>query len=301
MNATAADVRASRTASPLPGEPITLELRDELEALLSPLRDGLSEYSFTKLFLWREQHGYRLQRGELPCIAGFTFDGEQHLLPLFDVAAVDAGQLRARLADYDCYFPVSERRAAGIDRNLFASAASADDADYVYAVTSFLKLPDGELAEKRGEFRELLRHGQPVAAPFGRSTVAAAQAVVDASAGEGNGRSALTDGPNREAIERAAELGLQGHVYFLEDEPIGFVLGEIVAEQMMVVHVAKAHPGLPGVQPMMFHHTAMAVSDRVRWFNFEQDLGFEDFRIDKQAYLPASLLQKHRLRPSDRG
>ncbi|MGH6622508.1 MAG: phosphatidylglycerol lysyltransferase domain-containing protein, partial [Burkholderiaceae bacterium] len=80
-----------------------------------------------------------------------------------------------------------------------------------------------------------------------------------------------------------------------------FVLGEIMTEQMMVVHVAKTHPGLPGVQPMMFHHTATAVADRVRWFNFEQDLGFEDFRLDKQAYQPASLLQKYRLRPSDRG
>ncbi|MGH6622340.1 MAG: hypothetical protein ACREBN_00130, partial [Burkholderiaceae bacterium] len=223
MNATTAEVRASQSASPLPGESITLELRDEIEALLSPLRDGLSEYSFTKLFLWRELHGYRFQRGELPCIAGFTFDGERHLLPLFDIAAVDAVQLRARLADYDCYFPIGERRAAGIDRNHFASAASADDADYVYAVANFLKLPDGELAEKRGEFRELLRHGQPVAAPFGRSTVAAAQAVVDASVGHGGGRSTLTEGPSREAIERATELGLQGHVYFLEDEPIGFV------------------------------------------------------------------------------
>lgn len=299
MNATTAEVRASGSASPLPGEPITLALREEIEALLLPLRDGLSEYSFTKLFLWRELHGYRFQRGELPCIAGFAFDGERHLLPLFDIGAVDAERLRARLVGYDCFFPISERRA-GIDRNHFAPAASADDADYVYAVANFLKLPDGELAEKRGEFRELLRHGQPVAAPFGRSTVAAAHAVVDAGRGHGGGRAVLTEAPSREAIERATELGLQGHVYFLDDEPIGFVLGEILTEQMMVLHVAKTHPGLPGVQPMMFHHTAMAVADRVRWFNFEQDLGFEDFRLDKQAYQPASLLQKYRLRPTDR-
>lgn len=300
MNSTTAGGGTRPSAPPLKGEPLDFGVQAEVSALLAPLRDGLSEYSFANLYLFRERHGYRYQRGELPCIAGITFDGERHLLPLFDVATVDRDALRARLEGFDCYYPMAERRISTIDREYFAVAASADDADYIYQVASFLQYKGEDLDDKRGEMKQLLQHGQPVAVPFGRSNVDAARAVLDASLADESGRAALSYEPCREAIMHAGELGLQGHVYFLDEVPIGFVLGDFAVDQMMVLHFAKARPDLPGVQPMMFHHTATVVAERARWFNFEQDLGLEDFKQDKMAYQPSSLLQKYRVRDARR-
>lgn len=300
MNAATSTGAVPASAAPPEGEPLDMGLQAEIDALMGPLRDGLSEYSFASLYLFRERHGYRFQRGELPCIAGVTFDGERHLLPLFDMETVDRDALRQRLDGYDCYYPLAERRIAAIDRDDFSVAASADDADYIYQVASFLQYRGEDLGDKRGEMKQLLKHGQPVALPFGRSSVDAARAVLDASIAEGDERSAMSYEPCREAITHAGELGLQGHVYFLDEEPIGFVLGAFSVDQMMVLHFAKSRADLPGVQPMMFHHTATVVADKARWFNFEQDLGLDDFKQDKMAYQPSTLLQKYRVRPARR-
>ena len=288
------------TEGPLAGEPLTLADRAEIEALIAPLREGLSEYSFANLFVFRQRHEYRLQRGDLPCVAGLTYDGERHLMPLFDVTRVDPDQLRERLHGHDCYYPLSDTRSSLLDPAEFAVAASPDDADYVYDATNFVEYEGGELDPKRSEVQKLLKHGRPVAVPFGRSSVSAALEILEASLDDGTGRSALSYTPCREAIENAAELGLEGHLYFLNEVPIGFILGEMVADQMMAVHFAKARADVPGVQAMMFHHAATVLAGRVKWFNFEQDLGHADFREDKQAYHPTVLLNKHRARPAGR-
>jgi hypothetical protein len=283
-----------------PGEPLTLSDRAEIEALIAPLLDGLSEYSFANLFAFRERHEYRFQRGELPCVAGVTHDGERHLMPLFDVASVDADRLKGRLAGHDCYFPLSDNRSSALNPAQFSVVASPDDADYVYDAANFVDYDGSELDPKRSEVQQLLRHGRPVAVPFGRSSVPAALKVLEASLDDTSGRSAMSYTPSREAVENAAELGLEGHLYFLNEEPIGFLLGRLVADQMMAVHFAKARAGLPGVQAMMFHHAATVLAGRVKWFNFEQDLGHSDSREVKQAYQPTTLLKKHRARPTAR-
>jgi hypothetical protein len=279
------------------GEPLTLGLRPEIERLLAGVRDGLSEYCFAHLFLFRNQRFYRYQSGDLPCIAGVNTDGDRFLLPLFDPARVSSDCLWARLRGYDCYFPVGQRRAANFNRQHFVAEADAADSDYIFPVGNFLDYEGPELDAKRKGLGQLLQRSRPVAVPFGRGSAAGARAILDAWTAAHPDPVAQTDyAPCLEAIEQAEELGLQGHVYYAEEVPIGFVLGETIADNMLALHFVKAQPEVPCAFDLMFHHVATAQAKRVRWFNFEQDYGLARLRQAKLAYEPSMLLQKFRVR-----
>jgi hypothetical protein len=279
------------------GEPLCLELRPEIERLLATVRDGLSEYCFSHLFLFREQRRYRYQRGELPCIAGLSAGGERCLLPLFDPARVSADHLWARLCGYDSYYPISQRRAGHFNRQHFIAEADVADSDYIYPLGNFLDYGGPELDAKRKGLDKLLQRGRPVAVPFCRGSAVGARAILQAWTDAHADAVAQDDfAPCLEAIERAEELGLQGHVYYADEIAIGFVLGEAVADDTLALHFVKARPEVPAAFEMMFHHVATAQARRIRWFNFEQDHGLERLRHAKLAYDPSMLLQKFRVR-----
>jgi len=279
------------------GEELSLALRPQIEGLLAAVRDGLSEQSFAHLYLFREQRAYRLRRGELPSISGRSADGERTVLPLFDPAQASTERLAAVLHGHDCFYPISQRSLAHFDRDQFVADSVHADSDYIYPVESFVDYRGPELDAKRQALEQLLQRFRPVAVPLGRASLAEAQKILQAWTAAHPDPVAQGDvAPCLEAIERSEELSLTGYVYYAEETPIGFVLGEMIAEDALVLHFVKALPEVPSAFEMMFHHLALAQARRVRWFNFEQDHGLERLRQAMMAFEPSMLLPKFRVR-----
>jgi hypothetical protein len=66
------------------GQPLTLALQPQIAPLLQALTLGLaeqapSEWVYANLWLFRREHAYVYQPGELPCIAGLAYDGSRCL------------------------------------------------------------------------------------------------------------------------------------------------------------------------------------------------------------------------------
>lgn len=282
--------------SMIQGEPLTLNHQGEIEALLAPLRTGLSEYSFPNLYLFRHIHNYRYQPTKLPCIAGATYNGCRHLLPLFDPASAPGDQLLERLAGYDCYFPLSQQVIGRLDTTALTVGAERADADYLYPIENFLHYRGERLSKKRNQMRQFLRQGRHREVCFGDAAADDALSVLRAWQTEKGKANEETDWDAcLEAVSLSSVLGLYGFIYYLDDRPVGFLLGEEAADNVFVIHFAKGLVEAPGIYPYMFHHLSGQIADRFRWINFEQDLGLPNFRRNKMSYAPHSLLPKYRL------
>lgn len=257
---------------------------------------ALSDYSFANLYLFRRAHDYRYLDGDWPGIAGRSYDGQRHFLPLFDPARAPAEVLGAFLARHECFFPLDAGCADGLVSRGLALASRRNDADYLYPLAQFLGYPGRALRNKRLQLQQARRFSlalQPLDTPDGRR--AAHQVLARWMKARDLGAGAADQRPCEEAIEQGSALGLTGWVLRADGEPAAFALAEPLVDATWVVRFAKGDDAVPGVYAALFEALATQLAGRARWLNFEQDLGHPGFRQAKLAYRPACLLPKYRL------
>ena len=281
-------------------QPITLALQPGIEEALERLRRGsgaqcLSDHAFSNLYLFREAHDYRFVPGQWPGIAGRTYDGARHFMPLFDIASAPAGLLEALIAAHECLYPVASRHVAALNSR-FATSASEDDADYLYEASSFHDYAGRALAKKRNQVRQFLADHQPRSVPFDGSLADAALAVLAGwMVHKGKGQGEADERACIEAVTHATRFGFEGFVHFVGDRPVAFLLVQELQPGVFAVRFAKGLDSHAGVYPFMFQHFCRQFPRPVRWLNFEQDMGIAGFRRSKRSYQPRALLSKWRV------
>jgi hypothetical protein len=287
------------------GEPLTLAHQAEIEPLLqarwgtavSPeaLRDTLSDPWFANLYLFGAAHGWRLLRGDRPCIAGRAYDGTRLLLPLFDLAEAPVDALRVLLQGHDAFGPMSDTQIARLDPAVFAFSHSRDDADYVYSAEQFRHYRGTLLQKKRNLVTQLLAAHEVRVQRYTPSLADQALPVLQAWLDhKGKHAGDADDLPCREALRLADDLGLDGWLHSVDGQAAGFVLAQHIRPGVAVMRFAKALPAFKGLVQHMFQHCARSDAS-VQWINFEQDLGLANFRQTKLSYQPVALLDKHRV------
>jgi len=98
-----------------------------------------------------------------------------------------------------------------------------------------------------------------------------------------------------EALDRYEELVLCGGIYYADNEPAGFVLGEEINDETFVLHFAKARTKFKGIYQYLFNNFAGILPPKYKYLNLEQDLDKENLRVFKASYLPDVMLRKARV------
>lgn len=286
------------------GLALDLGMSSEIEALLAPIRarlgkDCLSEYSFANLYLFRAAHDYRYCPGAFPCVAGVTYDGSRHLLPLFELESAPEEILAGLLAGRDHFFPVAAPTLARLDRARFSWTAVRDDSDYLYRSEAFRAYRGRRLRKKRNLMGQLLARHRPSAAPLTAETLPDARRILEGWMRDKE--KAPGDADEQACVDALAALGtlaLEGVVYYADGDAAGFLIAQELSPGVHTISFAKGLDRYRGVYPFMFHDFCEAArprGGRVEWVNFEQDLGLPNFRKTKLSYDPHALLEKHRV------
>jgi uncharacterized protein len=295
-------LQADPAAASVAGEPLSLAHRGEVEPLLERRWSAddlpaavLSDPWFANLYLFRAVHGWRLLRGEYPCIAGGAYDGTRLLIPLFRLQDAPIDALRELLRGHDAFGPLSDAQVARLDPSVFESRSSRDDADYLYPAENFLHYRGTLLNKKRNLVKQLLAAHRVEAVPYVEDLAGEAREVLDGwLQAKHKPPGATDDTACIEALALTGTLGLQGFLYRVDGRAAGFVLGQRIRPGVYVMRFAKGDSACNGIYQHMFQHFCQAVPD-VRWLNFEQDLGLANFRQTKLSYQPGALLVKHRV------
>jgi hypothetical protein len=283
-----------------PGVALSLAHGADIDGLLAPLRAGLgrdclSDLAFSNLYLFRHAHAYRYLPGPFPCVAGVTYDGVRHLLPLFDLARAPADAAAALLGDGGCFFPVAAATAARLDARLYLSVQCEADADYLYPAENFRSYRGKLLRKKRSLMAQLLdstavqaQQLTPDRLPDALDVLARWMQDKGKTPGEADQLAC------REALMLAERFCLDGTVYYADGEAVGFLLAQRMADDTAVMRFAKGIDARKGIYQYMFHHYCMQAAG-LEWLNFEQDMGLPNFRHTKRSYQPAAMLAKHRV------
>jgi hypothetical protein len=275
--------------------PLTLDERDEMQAGLAQLPDGVSEYSFASLFLFRNQYQYRVSRApdETLVISGEK-KGEQFFMT--PRAVPDRSVLEELFKTHDYWKGIPDSVLIPNRERLeewgIAIAEDRDNFDYLYLRKDLADLAGKKYHKKRNLVNQFVNYYAHEQRPLTPKLIPQALWVLDRWREDKgfNGDYVAA----RESLELFSALGLQGAMYYISGEPAGWCLGESLAGgRMFAVHFEKAIDEYKGIFQYINQSFAASLPESFTHINREQDLGDEGLRQAKLTYRPSGFVRKY--------
>ena len=271
--------------------PLSLELRPILHEQLHKLPEGVSEITFANLYLFRSKHNYRLSRvqANLPVIIGKDGHRPFFMLP----CGLPPGEILSRLfTDHKNMKCVTEVQKDSLEKTGYTVEEDKDNFDYLYSRTDLAELHGRKFSKKRNLVNAFINNYEYTGKPLLEEYIPEALDILEqwrSEHGEGDYF------PAREALEKSWELQLCGGIYYVDNQPVAYSLGEELANgTSFVIHFEKAVQGYKGLYQFINQSFAAILPDFYDTINREQDLGDEGLRHAKHSYQPCGYVVKYR-------
>ncbi len=275
--------------------PLSQEMADELHAFFDGLHDGISEFTFSGLFLFRMHYNYEIARaGENV----YVIRGEHNKKRFFLIpGAIPRKEVVDELFDVWGYWKNIGKSAAEGQKALFDEwkidvRENRDNSDYLYMRSDLVSLSGKKFHKKKNLVNAFSAAHTVGVKPLGGSTKGDALKVLDLW---NSTRRDISDyGPAKEALENIEKLRLQGIVVYADGKPAGWSLGETLAGgSMFAVHFEKGDEEFKGIYQFVNREMAARMPESVVYVNREQDLGDEGLRQAKMTYRPCGFVTKY--------
>ena len=279
--------------------PISLALRSVLHPIFCTLGHGISECTFSNLFLFRRKYHYevtRLSNGHYAIHgkqAGVEFWIFPQGLPPHAVLrkVCDGTQIIKCIPKEEV--PQAQKYATEYGYRLFEDR---DNFDYLYHRSDLAGLRGRKFHKKRNLIHNFRNNHVHQLRPLGSAEIPDALKILDAwhaVHAEDNDYAA-----NKDALHTMAELQLCGYIVYSNSVPIACALGEGIARhRIFVIHFEKAMAQYTGIYQYINMAFAAALPKHYEYINREQDMGDEGMRQAKMTYRPAQFVEKYRLLP----
>ena len=261
------------------------------------IKTSLSEYTFANLYLFRNNHEYEVIFDKETFIKGRSYDGHTYLMPTTDISTIDLPYLKEVMQTVEFLFPIPENWLNAFSPEEFEVAFVVGDADYVFSVEKMSTYGGRNLHKKRNLLKQFVGLYQHDARPLTNDRLDEARFILNDWQATSESKKEETDyEPCLEALDRYEELIICGGIYYADNEPAGFVLGEELNEEMFVLHFAKARTKFKGIYQYMFNNFAKILPPKYKYLNLEQDLDKENLRLFKSSYVPDAMIKKARIK-----
>jgi len=289
--------------------PLDIGLNEILHPRLSLTFDGVSEFTFAGLYLFRDRYDYRIsltgEDGNFIISGKQPFGEGQSKTFFMTPCAVPNWEILESLLNTHDYWknisetvqkqclisPVKEKlEERGIvieeDRNNF---------DYLYYRDDLAKLSGKKYHKKKNHVNNFLNsypdHEQR---PMTSALVPQAIEVLDrwrqntVLQNDGDYKAA------KEALELFDSFSLKGSIFFVAGKPAAYCLGESIARgKMFAIHFEKAIDEYRGIYQYVNQTFASSLPRFFTLINREQDLGDEGLRQAKMTYRPCDFVKKY--------
>jgi hypothetical protein len=306
---------------------IHLGLRDILHPMFQRLPDGISEFTFANLYLFEKSHQYRIAildknvhengTGLLIITGCDRLNRSQGVPPISGAATPDAAT-SGKETFFMLPFGLPENRALELlfDEHVTLKCASdaqaelfrnigydvfedRDNFDYLYKRENLAGLPGRNYHKKRNLIKAFVNNHNYEGKPLLEEYLPHALQILDRWR-ENRNEGGHDDGDfyaAKEALEKSEELQLCGGIYYVEDEPVAYSLGEELAcGKSFVIHFEKAVNGYKGLWQFVNQAFASIITEHYETINREQDLGDEGLRHAKLSYHPTGFVKKYKIR-----
>lgn len=273
---------------------ITMELRPLLHPQFQNLTEGISEFAFANIYLFRDGHHYRISKldDNIMVILGEDNDTPFFMLPF---GLPGKSEIQTLFQYHLSMKAVTESQAKTLEGMGFTVIEDRDNFDYLYSREELAELAGRKYHKKKNLVNAFINNynyeGKPLLEQYIPETIQVLEAWR-------NGRDNPGDyEANKEALENSEALQLCGGIYYVDGEPAAFTLGEELARgESFVIHFEKALGKFKGIYQFINKCFASILPEKYKYINREQDLGDPGLRQAKMSYRPAGFVKKYRVR-----
>ncbi len=270
---------------------VTLALRPLLHPMFQTLADGISEFTFANIYLFRAGHQYAISRMADGHLVILGRDGTQGFfmspfglpeLPLLERLMRECGKMKC----------VSLPQKPLLEAMGFTVAEDRNNFDYLYSRKELAELTGRKFQKKRNLIKAFINNFHYEGRPLLEEYMPDALTILETWRQE-------HDSPGdyvaaREALLQSEELQLCGGIYYADGQPAAYSLGEELARgTSFVIHFEKALERYKGLYQFVNQAFASIIGDPYTTLNREQDLGDEGLRHAKLSYRPIGFVEKY--------
>jgi hypothetical protein len=273
---------------------------------LSLTPDGVSEYTFSGLYLFRRRYNYRVSLtpeggGASPDGTGgrtFIISGEHDGKTFFATpCAVPRRDILDDLFKTHDYWKGIPEAVLGPARETLEQwgieiTEDRDNFDYLYLRTDLAELSGKKYHKKRNLVNAFTAAYHYREEPLTVEKIPEAITILDRwKADKGSDGDYVAA---REALELFDDLKMRGSIYYVDEKPAAYCLGESLAGgRMFAVHFEKGMDQYKGIYQYVNQAFAASLPDSYTHINREQDLGDEGLRQAKETYRPVGFVRKY--------
>jgi len=279
--------------------PLTLEMAREISPHLVALPDGVSEFSFAGLYLFRYRYDYRVSKRDNVLIVSGEREGRRFFITPCCSTSIDA--IRDLFADHVRWKLISPafyaQNAEAIAAAGFPIEEDRDNFDYLYLRSELATLSGKKFHKKKNHVNAFeLAYPNFSLKPLDLSTRDDALSVLESWVSHEERPEDTDYQAAKEALDLIDQFSMSGLVLYVDDFPVAWTLGEPLAGgSIMAVHFEKARTEYRGAYQYINYAFAQAMGESVVYINREQDLGDEGLRQAKLTYRPVGFVKKYRV------
>lgn len=278
-------------------EVIDLKHRDGLAERFKKMNLRISDYTFANVYLFRNFSHYEFVTRECGLfVSGWNKQKQNYVMPLDDPHGCDFKTFADILGTRDFFFPIPEEWLVYFPKDKFNVSFDESESDYLYLTENMAGFKGKQYLRHRNHLKQFLASYIPEGAPISDNNVSDAMAVLQEWQDASRMSSDKTDFEQcSEALQKFSGLALRGIIYYIADQPAGFIIGEALTDDTFCLHFAKASKRYHGIYEYMFNDTAKRLKSEYKYLNLEEDMGNKNLRRTKNSYGPEFLLKKYRV------
>jgi len=277
---------------------IDWSMREDLHPRLSMLHDGISEFTFANLYLFRKQYGYTLSKlaDEHIVISG-TDDSRKRFFML-PCGTSNIKTLKQLFENHEYLKNLSEStvetQRIELEKNGFVVEEDRNNFDYLYLRKDLAALPGKKLHKKRNLVNAFINNYNYEEKRIEANNRHDTLEILEKWA-EGREKLEETEAA-REAIEKMDDLNLSGCLTYVDGKPAAYSLGEPLARgRCFAIHFEKALSEYKGIYQFVNRSFASMLPRHYVHINREQDLGDPGLRQAKMSYRPSGFVKKYKV------
>lgn len=217
---------------------VSIEMRPVLHPKFQVLAEGISEFTFSNIYLFRRTHNYRISRldNELFVITGRDNDNPFFMLPF---GLPDENIIRELLNNHHTMKAATAEQSEKLTAMGYSVSEDRDNFDYLYSRENLVNLTGRKFHRKKNLLNIFIKNNECQAKPLLEEYRDDTLQILK----QWNNQH---DGPNdflaaKEAPEKMWPLQLCGGIFYIEGQPAAYCLGEELAlGKSFVIHFEKA-------------------------------------------------------------
>ena len=269
-----------------------------LHPRLSMIPDGVSEYTFAGLYLFRKNYSYRIsQLTDSHLVISGEREGKRFFM--LPCGFPEDTSLRDQLFDQHDYLkglsePNTDDVRIELENAGYTIEEDRNNFDYLYRREDLACLPGKQYHKKRNHVNAFLNNYAYDEQPITDRNTRDAIEVLEEWRREHPGTTDYEAA--REALDLRHKLGLKGYLVYVDEKPAAYTLGEPLAKgKSFVVHFEKATGTYRGIYQFINKAFACILPQHYIHINREQDLGDEGLRQAKMTYRPSGFVKKYKV------